>query len=181
MHGSQASTSCARRFVSRHPARQRRPGHLLSCRRPLAKVRRVRQHSQPTHLWSSRGAGHPAPPSQIRTCSFPASGSSGEILMRLPGTTPARVASSFTRIRLDGRLPRPCVRTRPRSAEFPTCRGLPSGRLVAFAAIDSTTPRSAIRTHPAHRLRFSLGEYTLHLFREAHARTSQVPTASVRT
>ena len=31
--------------------------------------------------------------------------------------------------------------------EFPISRGLPSGRLVAFAAIDSTTPRSA--TFPA--------------------------------
>jgi hypothetical protein len=29
-----------------------------------------------TGTWSSRGAGHPTPPSQIRTCGFSASGSS---------------------------------------------------------------------------------------------------------
>jgi len=73
--------------------------------------------------------------------------------MRLPGTTPARVASSFTRIRLDGRLPRPCVRTRSRSAEFP-----PVGAFPPDGSLPSP-PSTVLRPDPpsAHTRRIAFG------------------------
>ena len=46
-----------------------------------------------------------------------------------------RLAASFTRARLAGSVPRPCVRFCAFSPEVPPSRGLPSGRLVSFAAI----------------------------------------------
>jgi len=52
-------------------------------------------------------------------------------------------ATSFTRASLAGRDTRPCVRSPAVPPRFPSGRGLPSGRLVSFAAVISTTPRSA--------------------------------------
>src|SRR5262249_42144157 len=48
------------------------------------------------------------------------------------------------------------VRSSASSPEFPTSRGLPSGRLVSFAAIDGTTPRSATLLRIESGLWFSL-------------------------